>query len=262
MKLKIPKYIFGNPVEGALERALADVQSPPQNPPQGDSPAGIQVFNDYWSITGVQYKGDFYVIDLSKSLLENGAVKTQDEWADLYSSAKSNNGFHTPDYPLFYGILRTLYAERNNSKYAAEIAKTQKFLKDTSRARWLMNLSRIKYQPKGKGDDIIMHNYGTPDEYQRACDFIGNDEWVKDTTTPIVYSNLLVSSDSPQQINNVFQWLNDTDAYLCRVNSRSKKKVDERVVWFYADSGRAVLNCYWDPSYSNSSLGVRVARKI
>jgi len=32
------------------------------------------------------------------------------------------------------------------------------------------------------------------------------------------------------------------------------------VAWFWADSGRAVLGCDWDPSFSRESLGVRTAR--
>jgi hypothetical protein len=33
------------------------------------------------------------------------------------------------------------------------------------------------------------------------------------------------------------------------------------VARFDADSGRANLNCYWNPSYANSTLGVFIVRK-
>ena len=36
----------------------------------------------------------------------------------------------------------------------------------------------------------------------------------------------------------------------------------EFVAGFYADSGRAVLSCNWDPSNPNASLGVRFAKDI
>jgi len=235
------------------------VHTPQPSPPIIQPVSPISSTPEFWAISGVQYRGGVHDVLLAKSLLDGGSKKTQDNWARLYSPAKDKGEFYTPDYPIFYGLLKALYNAKDDTTKSTEIAEAQKFLKDTSRAKWLMTLTRIAYQPSDK--DRVIHNFGTDDKYEEQVDFITPDEWIKDTSNPASYRALLGTEDNVQEINNVFQWLNGTNTYAWKVNSRPSS-VDERVAGFYADSVRAFLSCDWGPSYTDSSLGVCLRKKI
>jgi len=234
-------------------------------PPVNPSSAKIPDFNgasfslsdeaDFWRISGVPYKGTFELVDLSKSLLDESEAHTQDEWAAHYIDATSNDEFYTPDFPLIYGIVKALYGAHDK---VAETATVQNFLRTESRARWLMTLSRIAYKPTG--NDLISHNYGTPDKYEQEVDFITPDEKIINTSKPDSYQTLLGTPDSVQDINAVFHWLNGTDTFAWKINSKPSV-LEERVARFGANSGSAYLDCYWDAGNRDASLGVRVIRR-
>lgn len=235
--------------------------TPPVNStPTGVAPSSSSSFSlsdetDFWRLNGVLYKGTFELVDLSKSLLDESEAHTQDEWAARYIDAASNNGFYTPDFPLIYGIVKALYDAKDS---VAETAQVRNFLRIQSRARWLMTLSRIAYKPTG--NDLISHNYGTPDRYEQEVDFITPDEKIIDTSNPASYQTLLGTQDSVQDINAVFHWLNGTDTFAWKVNSKPRA-LDERVAGFGADSVRAYLYCYGSAESRYTSLGVRVIRR-
>jgi hypothetical protein len=228
-------------------------QDPIVNPPVPPAviPVTVQNNAECWSIDGVSYRGNFYVADLGKKLLEDGAKHTQDEWVKRAEEAMPKGGLYTPDYPLFYGIVKAVKT--------AGLEDVRTFLRETSRAHWLMTLTRIQYNPKGT--DTIIHHYGTKDVYQASADFRGKDDLIKNTSCVKAYQALLGTTDSITEINNLFQWLNDTDTYIYRVNTRPKKTMDERVAGFVAGSDGAFLGCFRLPSGSVSGLGVRLRKK-
>ena len=206
---------------------------------------------EFWTIPNVVYRGRTEPYDLSKTLLSNGVAKTQDEWAQHYEIAKPRGEFHAMDFPLFYGILKSL-KEQN-----AEEAR--KFLQEQARAKWLMTITRIRYAPIGL--DEIMHNYKTKDQYKKQVDFITPDELIKNTKKPESYQALLDTQDSVKQINSVFKWLNKTDTYAWKINEKPDNLI-ETVARFVADSGWAYLGCDWDPDIAFASLGVRRAKNL
>ncbi len=236
----------------AQSTKVNDKEVPPVNPLL-KSPVvstNVQSNVDFWSIP-LLYRSEQYTADLMKTLLEDGAAHTQDEWAARYERVRGSDEFYTPDFPAFYGIVK-----------AAKIAgreDVRTFLKDTSRARWLTTLTRIAYQPSSH--DTIIHNYGTQDRYQTSVDFITPNEFIINTNKPWSYQGLLETRDNVQEINKVFNWLDGTNAYSWKVNTKPDK-VDERVARFDADSVRAGLDCDRDPAGSYSSLGVRLRKKI
>src|SRR3989338_4888087 len=141
---------------------------------------------DAWSISGVEYRNGVYTVDLAKSLLDGGNSRQQAGWVDYSQEAIAKGDFYTPDYPLFYGTVRALFRAKDEPAKLQEAEEAKKFLQDTSRARWLMTLTRIKYQPQvnllkraifGRRaifgvEDIIVHNYGMPDSYEEKTNFI------------------------------------------------------------------------------------------
>ena len=221
---------------------------------------------DAWSISGVEYRNGVYTVDLAKSLLDGRNSRQQAEWIDYSQEAIAKGEFYTPDYPLFYGIVRALFRAKDEPAKLQEAEEAKKFLQDTSRARWLMTLTRIKYQPQVNllkraiygVEDIIVHNYGMSDSYEEKTNFIGADGFIKDVASPASCKALL-GTDNITEINNLAHWLNETDAYLWRVNSKPEN-VDERVAWLSAYSGWVVLGCGGSLSGAVASLGVRPSR--
>ncbi len=257
MTIKIPRNYMGEPIEGSMERILAGSPSPPTPvvQPNVNPNVNISTIGDYWQVSGVNYRNGVHTVDLAKTLLENGNAKTQNDWASYSESALAQNEFRTPDYPLFYGLVKALYSAKDDSTKAQEVEEAKKFLKDTSRAKWLMTLTRIDYQPNG--EDIITHNFGTREKYEEKTDFVGLDGLLTDKATPASCKSLL-GSDNVQEISDVFQWLNGTNTYIWRVNSRPNQLI-EKVAGFWADSDWADLDCNRDPSDSRESLGVRLS---
>ena len=175
---------------------------------------------------------------------------TQYEWAKRAEEAMPKGGLYTPDYPIFYGIVK--------AAKTAGLEDVRTFLRDKSLAKGFMTLTRIQYQ--SSGEDIIIHNFGTLDRYEEQVAFVGRDGKVNSSDAALPYQRLLGTYDNTQEILDVFKWLNGTDTYISRVNNRPSV-VDERVAWFSAGSDRAYLGCDGDPAFSYSSFGVRLRKK-
>src|SRR3989344_201617 len=218
------------PIIGA-EKEETRVQSPTVN---------VRSNADAWSISGVEYRNGVYTVDLAKSLLDGRNSRQQAEWIDYSQEAIAKGEFYTPDYPLFYGTVRALFRAKDEPAKLQEAEEAKKFLQDTSRARWLMTLTRIKYQPQvnllkraifGRRaifgvEDIIVHNYGMPDSYEEKTNFIGANRLIKDVASPASCKALL-GTGNIKEIKDVFQWLNGTDTYLWRVNGRENSVIEK-----------------------------------
>lgn len=249
-----------------LEKRLAEQEklgspvTPPANPidPQPVLPIVNPIAvpsNTYWTIPGVKYRGNFVDVEVLKTLLDNGNSKTQDDWAKYSVDARKKGDFYIADYPLFYATLETACSLKSNPT----IEEFRKEIQKISRARWLMTLTRIKYNDKGK--DSIVHDYSLPTKYEFTEPFVGTDGVIPAGSPVSLYQKLLGTDSSLDKIKGVFNWLNGTDTYIWRLNSKPKG-LDERIARFYASSYRAYLDCYGDPSYTIDGLGVRIARRV
>src|SRR3989344_4733374 len=65
----------------------------------------LDTTTDYWSIPSVQYRGGVYIVDLAKSLLDEGNTKTQDMWIAYAKEAQPKDEFYTGDMPLQHAIF-------------------------------------------------------------------------------------------------------------------------------------------------------------
>ena len=120
---------------------------------------------------------------------------------------------------------------------------------------WLMTLSSVRYNPRGKG--IVIHDYNQASQYEIPADFMGDDGYITNVSGMKEPLNALLGvNHDVDKINDVYKWLTDMDTYIFRVNS-TPSKIDERVVRFNADSDGSRLYCFRDPQYSNFTLGVR-----
>ena len=115
-----------------------------------------------------------------------------------------------------------------------------------------MTLTRIKYNLQGL--DEVIHNYKMDDEYTIQANFIGKDEYIKNSQDK-TYLKALLGTDNAQEINRVFQKISQKHGYISRLNSKPQS-VDERVVWFIANDDWICLNFYRGPNKLGPSLGV------
>ena len=261
MKFKIPDALFGKSLEDCHKDYLEDLKRkgtkpPPPNPTlKGDF--SLEDLADFWTIHGISYRNEIYTVDLQKILLDNGSSKTQQQWSEFSKQAIQNNGFYVGNYPLYHSLFSSLYKNKGNQTYKDKIEEIRQFLKDKFFNHYLITLTRIIYTTSGK--DKVIHNYGLNDQYETKEDIIGPNELVKTASNKAPYKALL-DTDDIDEINNIYKWITEKDAYLWRINKKPKKKEDERVAGFGADSSRAFLGCPGDPGYSDPALGVRVAK--
>jgi len=203
--------------------------------------------------TVLNYAGDERItVDLAKELLDNGNSKTQEQWIEFSKQAQENNNFYVGDMPLYHAVFTAL--SKNNTK---DVEEAMNFIKEQMRAKWLMTLTRIRYNPTGK--DSVINNYNMKDEYIFETNFVGADEFIQDSTDND-YLKAILGTNNINEINEVYQRISSTDAHIWRVNSKPAS-IDERVAGFVAGSDRAYLYCDWNPRYSNSALGVRASRE-
>lgn len=234
-------------LQAEIERRKNAGNPPPPNPPR------IASAGEFWTIDNVIYRRETWKVDLAKTLLDNGATKTQDNWIAYTRDARTQGAFYLPDFPLFHATINALYKQRENPN----IEEIRAWLQQQSRAKYFMTTTRILY--KASGNDEVIHDHTLPAAQRIEVSFVGSDGWIKDSASPQAVQTLLGTTQNMQEINKVYRWLNQTDAYLWRLNNRSQHDT-ERVARFVADSDRVDFNCNRDLQDSDSGFGVR-ARK-
>ena len=150
--------------------------------------------------------------------------------------------------PLYHSIFTALSRLDN-----PDAEQAREFIKKEMRAKYLITLTRIKYNPKGK--DEVINNFKMNDEYKIQTNFVGKDGFIKDVQNKD-YLNAILGTDNIPEINEVYQKINQTDAYIWRVNKKPKS-IDERVARFNAYSDRVDLDCDGVPADCDSAFGVR-----
>src|SRR3989344_7567469 len=207
---------------------------------------------DFYEIKGVHYNNGICRVNLSKTLLPS---RTQDEHAEHRLNAKPNE-FYLADISLYYALFTELFSNRD-SPYKPKIEEARRFIKKSMLEHWLTTLTIVHYNPNG--NDMIIHNYGQKDRRKDNLNtFIGpNGEITKISNAEKPLQLLLNTNQNASEINSVYNWLADFNAYLWRLNSRPEK-TDERVAGLYAGTVRACLDCLRGPSNLDGGFGVEI----
>ncbi|MBI2452564.1 hypothetical protein HYV50_05845 [Candidatus Pacearchaeota archaeon] len=201
---------------------------------------------NYWVIEGM---ADYGPVRLSKQLL---ATDTQDAHAE--HSRKARTIYRAPSMPFAHALFSSLYLQRNSNPQAEEI---RKFLRE-GMMDGISTLTRLIYAPKGETTDKVIHDYKQTTEKILTGNFVG-----KNGKIGVIEKGVLLAvlgDDNKKRIAEIYSWINLTPVYFSRINSRAIIPI-KTVARFDVNSYRAYLNCYWNPEYSNSSLGVRAVRR-
>lgn len=256
MKIKIPDTFMGKPIQGSIEELLKG--TPPESIPPSE--IIVQSTTDFWTISGVHYRDSIYDVDLTKILLDGGSLKTQDQWIAFSIDAQTRNEPYTPSAPLFYSVCAAAYKAKDDPTKRQQTEEIKAFLKKHLFERWLMTTTRIHYASQRGLDDRIVHDINMTSQSIVTETFVYPDEWVKNSMRPSNYKALL-GTDNPVEIQNVFHWITEKDAYLWRLNNRTSQ-VEERVVSLDANSDELWLYCNRDPANTDASLGVRAVKHL
>jgi len=260
-----PIIITGNRTSEDIIREYFEIQ---ENKKPGETGSGnltvdfsLEDLTDSYRITGIQYRNGIYTVNLFKELL---TYQTQDQHAEHRKQviADNTNEPYSLDYPLFNSTATSLFQNKDNSQYKDKIEEVRQFLKQQMLDKWLMTLTRIQYNPENQKDKVI-HNYNQQDSYKIELDsFMGPDGYITNSDTTNVIEPLqalLNTKQSLQEINSIYKWLTDVNAYIWRLNSEASRTT-ETVVGINTDSDRAWFNCDRHIDNPNASLGVSVAR--
>jgi hypothetical protein len=182
-------------------------------------------------VSNVAYKGQTGTYRLFEQMTP---AMNQEQLTKLYETEKQKGNPHPTDAPLIWAIATKSHELRNQNPEVSE--KLRQFFR-TGFRKYPNTLTRIAYEPSGK--DKIIHNYRTSDEYSIDAEVVGSEGFVQDIPNKKVLEALLGTQDV-SQINAVSQWINGTNSFLWRLNSKPSKK-DERVAWFVANDNVFLL---------------------
>jgi len=210
----------------------------------------------FWPISGVDYRGEIGTFKLFEKMTP---AMTQDHLSEFYERERAKGNPYPMDSVLHFAIMNAFYDIRNvspmNKKFRDFLQQNSEKLRNflqTGFQRHLNTLTRIIYNPSG--EDKIIHNYKTSDEYSIDEHVVGPDDWMKDIQDKKVLEVLLRTQDVVQ-IDKVSQWINKTNTCIWRLNSEPKTK-DERVVSFRTFPYRFIFDC------SESPLGEHPAFRV
>ena len=189
-------------------------------------------------ISGVSYRGQ---TGLSRLFEQMTPAMNQDALAELYETEKQKGNPVPTDMPLIWAIASRGYDRRNE---IGDSEKLRQFLR-TGLRRYPNTLTRAVYA--SEGNDKIIHNHKTSDEYSIEGQVVGPNGWLSEMSDKNVLESLLGTNDVTK-INEVSQWINGTDSYIWRVNSKPKEKI-EKVAGLDAGGSRLGFDCYRVPQY-------------
>lgn len=268
MKVIIPKYLMGNPIEGSLERALADTPATPPNPPAQPAsrtpPTPAQrVANpgDYIILEGRTHGTGKSAYTYPDTLVGMGTKHQGKNWSDSHIALAQEGNYMLSirQFVDFLSLIKSGNAYDGLGKKVAS-SKLASILDDIVtvrapyRSEWLDADFKVQEKLKIFKGKILM-NYehtivnGKPDP-QRPNEILEG-YLAKDKT--IDFDDWLARA--------TYQGLPPPDIKDGSLYYWKPLKDNNSVAWFVANSGRTGLDCDGDPTNTDSSLGVRPARK-
>lgn len=191
----------------------------------------------HFVVPGVIYRGETGTYGIFEQMTAPLNLK---QLAELYEREKPRENPHPMDSVLHFATPLAAHRLREESPQEAE--RLRAFLRQGFR-QYPNTLTRVDYSPSGK--DRVVHNCGTSDEYVLNGRVVGENNWMKDIPDKSVLELLLGTSDV-NQIDEVFQWINRTDGFVWRLNSKLNKR-EKRVAGFNAYDNGLDLRCNGNP---------------
>lgn len=210
----------------------------------------IEELEDRFVLNGVHYRNGIYTIEWSKQLLDNGEAHTQDEWLKTLKGGE----WSLADAPLNQATMTALYEHKDdpNKDLAKLVRAIQKMLKKDFEDNWMITGSRVVYRPEG--NDKVIHNYATSEEYAVEANIVGPDGFNKDAEDAL---EALLDTKDIKKVKQVIKWTSGKKPYLCRLNTKPEQDVERVVVLGVGSIGRFIIVA--DFNIGRPARGVRAA---
>lgn len=204
----------------------------------------------FWDIPGVSYRGETGTYRIFEKMT---SAMTQDKLAEMYETEKIKGNPYPVDSVLHFAICNQAYNLnlRNKDKGEAEQLRVA-FQRGIQ--KFPNTLSRVVYSSLEKAK--IIHNYNTSDAYSIDAKVVGDMDFIKDVKGKNSLKHLL-GKKRVREINNVFQWINNTPGYFWRLGSKPDE-TDERVIRFKSLFDMLIVNASGYPH--DESPAFRVLR--
>ena len=234
--MKLPKTYFGKSIEGALDKYLEGAKNPQNgNDQEQDGQTS--------SLEGVD-EGDFVYLPKNRLYVSKERRHLNKNWFDAHK-ALHNEGYRMLTLSEFVDFLNAL---RNGTEELKTIYDDITEVRDPVRGEWIdadfkvvNSQLQMNYNHRIVDGELKPHTSGPLTNYlaTNKTPGISLDEWLsKPTSEGLPRANI--------RDGNLYYWALGKD--------------NNSVARFSADSDGANLDCDWIPQYSNSRLGVRVAK--
>ncbi len=235
--------------------------------PVGDDGAGqdsavfsITKTDKHFCITGIPLENKTHTYDFDRKY-DPGITHTQEEWGKLKDKALPKGEFYAGTAPEYYAILKALHKSKNNAQFKLIIEEARTYLQDVLKQQnpYIITLSRAKYNPAGL--DEIVHDFGTKEEQPpKPAKLAGPNGYITDKKTKAqdFAQAVLGTTDTVEQINEVFKWVTGKETYSWRISQPQNQQ--DRVVALGVGSN--VFDIVTSDGISNDgpALGVRRAK--
>jgi hypothetical protein len=229
-KIIIPDTIFGDPVDGAIDRVLAGAQ---QNKP---------IIKPIINPNVQPLNGFIYVPSINLYVAKEKTLHGKD-WDQAQEELKNQNQMMLPPYQ-FREFLKFLRDSQNPEHI--KIFKDITEVKSPWRAEWI----NARFEKTGNKINMISENV------------LNNGKYI----TPNIKLDTYLINDRTPGIS-LDEWLDSNAKHGLPKSGINQGElsywapVDGRVSWFGAGSDRTCLICHWDRSFTHSVLGVRACRE-
>ncbi len=125
---------------------------------QGGAGGVVKLANGNYLFKNIAYQGRILpAVELSSVLLENGASKTQAQWAEYFK--QNNDGWNAVDAEMLYQCLFCAYNLRNDTKYKGVVQEIADIFQTAldPKAPALNTLTKVSY---GSGLDAVVSRLG------------------------------------------------------------------------------------------------------
>ena len=251
MRITIPEYFMGRPVNGAIERVFANQNSNTEQPTSTTpTPANILHPEKYIILEGRTH-GNYTYQDLLVSMEKSHLGET---WDNCYEALQQEEQFMLPirEFVDFINLLKSGRAFDGNGRTINTKTLTQ-ILNEIIEVRnpWRSEMLGNKFKDVN-GVLHIEHNHRFVNGQLQSLNTEPLEQYLMQDKTPGISLDHWLSNANSQglPIPNT----NNGDLYYWHPR-------DNSVARFGSDSGWAGLNCVGGPGDSCPALGVRGARK-
>ncbi|MDP1695976.1 MAG: hypothetical protein Q8L29_03620 [archaeon] len=263
MRIKIPENFMGKPVKGSIERGLANAPAPSTPEPEKPAPVikprtSVPATDpqNYIILPGATH-GKYNYPDTLVSMERRHFNK---DWISAHAALYSDDEYMLTirQFADFLALLKTGKAF-DGAGSQVDPQRIEGILDEilTVRNPWRSEWLDAKFENKGGilglGSKLHINydhrflsgvNSGLSHQYSEEVDCLMTDKQI-----------------------DISDWLNNANEHGLPTKNTSGGQIyyyyprNGRVAWFLAYSGWAYLDCDRDPTYSDTSLGVRPARE-